>query len=563
VKKVLLVFVSIVFSLNIFSQDVIKSTDDSKWKKFVKKNTGVSGNFGIASMFYSSTDTAATRPPFFYQINGNLNVTAGPINIPLSISYSPQGYVYQNPTLPFNQIGISPNYKDWTFHAGFSSVNFSEFSLAGNQFTGGGVEYLPANKLLNVKALYGRFSRADIQFDANNVILGVPAYERWGGGVSISLGGKKGRTGLVVFKAKDGSNSIYTRGNNLDVTPSENLVYGLTTQQRISKRISFEGELMYSAFTNDVRYGEELMPGYTLLNNLGDLFTYNTTSNLNKAVLANVKYKAKKYGLKLGYRRVDPDYKSLGAVFLNNDLEDITLGVSTKFFRSKLGVNLKGGLQRNNLNQEKITRTTRKIGSVALSYVPNENWSFSGNYANFTTNTNMVLVPESIDTLRYAQVTHSQNLNATRTFRREKLTHTIMGMASYQEAIANGARNTQTYVSNLSYTSTVNRINLNVTLAASLSKNISKNGENTNKGPTLAITKPLFKQKASATVGGAYLLSYQNSVRSGKILNVRSAFNYKVGKHQTITLSASIVQRQTAVKEVTETIATAAYLFSF
>ena len=76
---------------------------------------------------------------------------------------------------------------------------------------------------------------------------------------------------------------------------------------------------------------ESKLEGYTYLNNLGFLFDANTSSYLSKAMKYNLDYKKDKINLKFAYRRVDPEYRTMGSVYLNNDFEDITGTLKYKF----------------------------------------------------------------------------------------------------------------------------------------------------------------------------------------------------------------------------------------
>ena len=79
-------------------------------------------------------------------------------------------------------------------------------------------------------------------------------------------------------------------------------------------------------------------------------------------------YSLKIAQITLGYRRIDPDYESLGIPFINNDVEDITASLSWRMLANKIAISTSGGLQRNNLDNTKNAINRRIIGSVNVNY---------------------------------------------------------------------------------------------------------------------------------------------------------------------------------------------------
>ena len=132
-----------------------------------------------------------------------------------------------------------------------------------------------------------------------------------------------------------------------------------------NNNLSFDSEIDWSAYTNNIRNPETVIQGYSYLNNLGSLFYANNTTTFNNAVSTNLKYTKNNIGLKFGYRRIAPEYKTMGSVYLNNDFEDLTSSLAYKLLKNKLNFNLTGGLQRNNLNSDKVTEMLRKIYAIS------------------------------------------------------------------------------------------------------------------------------------------------------------------------------------------------------
>ena len=71
------------------------------------KLINVSGRATASSIFYAGD---ATRDPFSYFLNGNINVNvAGLYNLPFSFSYTNQKFGYGKPVL-MNRLSIHPSY---------------------------------------------------------------------------------------------------------------------------------------------------------------------------------------------------------------------------------------------------------------------------------------------------------------------------------------------------------------------------------------------------------------------------------------------------------------------
>jgi len=520
----------------------------------------VNGSIGYSQILYSSLGAPSQRAPFFWQVQANLNIKVGIINMPFSARYNSQGADASYPTLP-TQIGMSPKYKDYTFHIGWRNMNFSEYSLAGNQFVGGGIEYNPKNFWISYKLVYGRFQKSDIFYDENRVILGVPTFERWGYGAQINFGKAGRRVGVHAFRANDDPTSL-VGSDTLGLTPNQNLVYGLTLDQKITKQIAVNGEMSWSALTTNTFIESDVQQAYSYLNNMGGLFNVNASTQLKKAALLNLTYSPEKYNLKLSYRRVDPDYKSLGAVFLNNDLEDLTANLGFGVLQNKMNLALSGGLQRNNIDGEKVTQTLRTIGAINLQYAPYEVWNIGLNYANFSTNTSMSLIVDGIDTLRYAQVTSSYGGNIMRLIKGEKVNQSIMLMINQQAAITNDQRESQTLVASLSETITLTQLKANVAVAISATQTTAAGSQTQMIGPTISASKQLLNGKMAATTAVSYLSNMLNGTSNGNILNTRAGLNYNIGKHHNATLNVAYTSRMLAAT-TSELIANMAYTFSF
>lgn len=83
-------------------------------------------------------------------------------------------------------------------------------------------------------------------------------------------------------------------------------------------------------------------------------------------------YNLDKTGLQADYERVTRGFRTLGALFFNNDSERITAGASRSFLEGKLNLAANGGLERTNLDTEEEESTDRIIASLTANYRPSE-----------------------------------------------------------------------------------------------------------------------------------------------------------------------------------------------
>src|SRR5687767_6807251 len=168
------------------------------------------------------------------------------MSIPVSATITQQNRSF---TQPFNQFGLSPHYKDVTVHLGYRSMNFSDFTLAGNIFLGAGFEVAPHNANVRFSGMYGRLVKPVSPGRlVDGVIAGEPAYRRMGYAGKISFGKNGNLLDFILLKAKDDENSI--KADTLqDLKPAENLVLGFRVAQKLSERIKFDIQYAFSAYT--------------------------------------------------------------------------------------------------------------------------------------------------------------------------------------------------------------------------------------------------------------------------------------------------------------------------
>ncbi|MFN8688363.1 MAG: hypothetical protein ACK5XL_00010, partial [Cyclobacteriaceae bacterium] len=121
----------------------------------VKKGVTLNGSLNLSSIGYRVWGIEQRRDPFNWFATGNLNVNLFGYSVPLSFSYSNANTSFSQ---PFNQFTFTPQYKWVKTYVGYSAMTFSNYTLNGHVFLGGGVELTPGN--WRISAMYGRLRKA-------------------------------------------------------------------------------------------------------------------------------------------------------------------------------------------------------------------------------------------------------------------------------------------------------------------------------------------------------------------------------------------------------------------
>ena len=294
-------------------------------------------------------------------------------------------------------------------------MSYSPYTVSGHLFNGAAVDFAPQGKF-KFSALYGRFLQA-VEPDSLNKSV-APAFKRMGFGFKTTYGDAKNFIDVTLFHAKDDINSIRSVPENQGILPQENLVMSIGGGATIFQKLFLKAELANSALTRDTRaaVGASDSP----LANLGFLFSPRSSSSYYKAIKSSLTYQAGIFSVGVGYERIDLQYRTLGAYFFNNDLENITLNGVTTLFQGKVNLSFNVGTQHDNLDNSKIGTMRRLVSAFNLAYAPTQRLNLSASYSNFQSFTNIRsqfvninrLTPyDNLDTLRYTQISQNASVN--------------------------------------------------------------------------------------------------------------------------------------------------------
>lgn len=557
---VILLFISALgFSQNFNVQEVAKA-----------KLINVSGGASANTVFYSGN---AAREPFSYFLNGNINFNiANLYNVPLSFSYTNQKFGYDKPFL-MNRLSIHPSYKWITAHIGDVSMTFSPYTLSGHQFTGFGVDLTPQGKF-KISAMYGRLLKSN-EFDSAYPDI-LPAYKRFGYGFKTSYALDKINLGLTLFKARDQINSL----NNpvpfeLDVAPKENAAISFETTFKLFQKLQVSTEYANSSITEDLRVTENgKAQGISSL-----LIGRNSTTTSYDAFKGQLVYPAGKGTLGLGYERIDPNYRTFGGYYFNNDLENITVNATQNLYKDKLSLALNLGLQKDNLEKQKESQMKRLVSSVNADFRPNQKLNLNLNYSNFQSYTNsrnqfdyinQVSNYDYLDTLNFRQVNQNIGLTVNYLLKNDKkIKKAISANFSMQDAenqqqgktIAGGA---STYY-NSAITYSLGYPEKDLSFNGSLNNTYGQidAGKTLIIGPTIGASKLFFDKKLNTSVSTSYNTSYSNGDKQNDIFNFRLNGSYIYLQKHTFNMSMISLFSNSVGRKNNDLTATLSYSYSF
>lgn len=402
----------------------IKAQDIENIKK--EKPFKINGSVGGGTFFYTSNEPYKTRDPFAWNLYASVNPSIYGFSLPFSFSITQYSKSF---TQPFTQFGISPKYKWVTLHLGYRSINLSPLIFNGNTFLGGGIEISP--KALRFSAFYGRLNKAiDMQTIPGKIIQ--PQYGRIGHGASLGFSKNNQEMSFQYLFAKDNARSLKNVVDSLTrVKPQQNFVLGTNWKFTILKKISFTGSFAASMLSMDSRYGDFQFSGNTKgLKYLTWIMPYTVSTVFGFSGQTRLTLNLKKFNFSTGYKRVQPDFKSLGVSYTLSDLEMMNVTSGVRLFKGKLNLNGSYAYQHNNLYRKRISSLQTQTGNLILTAIINKNISLNS-YANVV---NIYQADGSLhinDSIRMNQLMSSFSLAPNFMFQSPKLQQTISTSLSY------------------------------------------------------------------------------------------------------------------------------------
>lgn len=545
------------------------------------KPFSISGSLST-DMIYSENNlkTDTHLSPFQYFVNGDITaIVYDQVSIPLSFSFTNRKFDarYPNNQQKLNRFGISPKYKWLTLHAGWSNMRFSKYSLNGHNFLGGGAEVKHGN--YEVKLMHGRLLNEVIPYPSVPTSTGNrPVYERWGSGLQVEHSNQGDKYGLSLFRSSDRYASIPNGLDSIGITPEDNFVIALNVMRKINKFITVAVDYGNSQLTNDNRQtsGSERTFGQKIA------FVKNRSTHHYHAIKADLGFQIKKVNIKVGYERIEPGYRSHGAYFYNNDLENFTCSFATPLAKSKLNVNTSIGLGRDNLDNTKASTSNRLLGQANVSWKATEKLNFNVNYSNFTNITEFnpfANLPQAnpydnIDSLRFVQVSRNTSFNTSYATATKALAHAVTVLFNLMQTTTtlggdNDGSGGNFYNSNLAYNLTLIPQRITITLSCAYNQIATPAQNYATLGPAMGVSKQLF-QKVNASLMYIKNTTMGDQQGQGNVDRLQLSASYTLKEKHNFSLSAAWMERDLppnaaleAAGTVTNYLTRLRYLYSF
>ncbi|WP_026995128.1 hypothetical protein [Flectobacillus major] len=502
-----------------------------------QKPVSISGGLHLGFNTYSNLEGRQRLDPFSWTISASPVLSVYGIQMPFFFLINQQSQSYAG---PFQQFGMSPNYKWARLHLGYRNLNYSNYTLAGRLFFGAGIDLNPGK--LRFSAMYGRFQQANRRDTTQKGFGALPtAFRRMGYAVKLGYGSAQNFIDVIYTKGWDEANSIQVPINEI-LTPSENTTLGIVTQTTFFKRLTWSNDIGVSGYNSDAN-AKELTGDLSIKSDfLRSLFKLRRSSQVGYAAFSSLRFNSRYISLQVQYRLISTDYKSMGAYFFNNDVQEIVLNPSLSLFNGKVNLNGSYGIQKDNVSKTKATQTERNIGSLNLSIQPSQNFGLMVTYSNYGTFQNN---PDRIiDTLKIQQVNQSLVFAPRYSWGDRVVSHALNLMTSYQNSTDYNTVSKQLLEFNnlfvsLNYSRNNSKQKFNVSPGVLFIKNFLSYGNSSSLGANLNISKNFKRFSNSLTAN--YNQNYYQDEANGYTLNARWNGRIKVTNKQQLSLGTSLL----------------------
>ena len=507
----------------------------------------ISGGINLNSNFYGASGIDPRRDNFQWGVRANLNFSFLGISAPFSLAFSDANRNFNLPSYTFT--GISPTYRWATLHAGDRSMGFSKYSMSGISFRGLGLELRPGK--WQVATFYGKLNRA-LATDLNAVGDLNGFYRRDGYGLKVGYGDQNFSYSLNFFSANDREDETQINDLGDALRPINNKVVSLEGRQRLTKHLSLATEVAHSVFNGDKTSTELIDGNRTVFNTFFGLQEATQSVQTGFAGNLGLFYNANRLGLQLNYERISRGFRTLGALFFNNDTDNLTAGVSYSFLEGKLSTFVNGGLERTNIGDIEDQTTDRVIGSVNVNYLPNDKWSLNTSYSNFRNDTKlraMTEVARPVDSIFLAQVTQNGSVVVNRRLGSKQRPASLALVLNHQRAnsIVNDTVNTDSRsrftTAALNYSGGVPSAKLRWN--AGVSVNFTDVGSISNRAlaPTVGLSKSFLNNALSTYLRGSMNFVRATGMDAGDVLNLGLGATYRLKNSHRITLASNLLNR--------------------
>lgn len=491
----------------------------------IKNPVVATGSLGVRSYYSTGSRSPLYRAnPFGYSLSGTVTLRFfNGISLPFSVAYSNRQTSF---TQPFNQFGMSPTYKGFTLHAGYRNLRFSDYTLNGFTFLGGGLEVQQG--LLRAGFMMGRLNKAITSAEGTPTTF---LRTGWAGRIGINL--RKQAAGqassdfldLIVLQGRDHEESLVDY-EKYGLSPARNTVFGAVINKSFGKnqQLVFTADAALSIYTGNINAAK--IDSALGINQLPPVLYKSVDPNISSrgliAANTSLSYTGKGYGVRLGYQRIDPGYTTMGMYNVNNDLEIMSLAPRFTLLNSKLNVNANLRLQRDNLYGDKLQSTRRFLPTASVNYNPSPMFGLSASI-NYSTLNQSPGIKQTITqaTQLMNQANYTLMLMPRLSFSNEVRSHSIMlsvGMNQLADHSGNEELKKNTEYSGLNtmlnYNLSFDPLFLSTDLGISYFQLTNIGGTTNNLGLTAGVNKGFLANKLSTNLTANYNIGDQVSATS-------------------------------------------------
>lgn len=522
----------------------------------LKDTLKVSGSIGARVVGYTANGIENRRQPFSYVLNGTVNISKGEFSIPLSFTYSEQDRSFAQ---PFNQFGIAPKYKWVRLLAGYQNVNWSRYGMAGHQILGGGVELTPGK--FRFGFVTGRLMRTT-GYDTTRSRQYTPAFKRTGYSIRAGYGTEKSYIDLVWLQAKDDPNSLPQIPSDTIylVMPGKNSVLSMAARLQLASFLSLYADAGFSVVNRNV-----LAPVLEDADSRLKPFNPTIATNYFTAFEVGANSNFKGQNITLNFKRVMPDYRSMGAYFIENDLNALGFMHAFAAFKNKISLNYGLTTFSDNLLNKKEFTTQRFQPMVNFSLNASNNWGLDISWMD-------VLVKQKDgfakvnDTLRMDQRNPGLTISPRANWGDAKKYHMVMLNWMNMRLVDNNARTAayaqyESRIVNIMYSLSLGESGQGYNFSVNSTRNITEFFDETGYGASLGHTRQIIKDKLNGN--GTLGMQFTN-VNTNINLNL-GAF-YSVTKKQNAGLTFNFLNNKSsnpASRNFSELTAILQYIYNF
>ena len=528
------------------------------------KPFSITGQIGIHTIFYGSEGIDPRRKDFSWYLTGNPVLKIYNVTVPIAFLV---GELERDYRQSFDQVGITPTYKWIRIHLGYMNVTWSPFSLGGHTLFGAGIELTPAR--FRFGFLYGRLNRpvAEDTLSSNSQ---TPAFRRTGFACKLGYGTARNFADIIFLKARDDAGSISYVPVKSEIMPGENAVLGLTSRQRMGKYFQWDMDAVLSVFTRDLRSKPLSGENQDLISLFKMVLDVRTSTVYYTAIQSELVFHTKNLKLNIRYRRVDPDYTSMGTYYFQTDIENITLGTSLGLIKNRLRFDGTIGRQHDNLLRKKLYTSTRIIGSASMILNLKKYFGLTLNYANYSSSQGKgTRIPT--DSIRQSYSAQNITIMPRFFYVSPGISHLILLTWNRQWLDDHNKRTesyTQYLTDNLNGCYSLSFPKNSLTLTITYMMNILTLDTNKTKitGFSAAGSKSFFKNRFQISLMANYSNRKDNGVRVTDILNITLGATCRVNKHNGIVATLHYLKnaaRFLRYPSFSEAYAELAYTYTF